>query len=150
MMYVIIFIITLFEIAYVVVNSPVYANVPPVALYLIPLIIIMVVVCCLMKFRPRMSKVVRRSILTVEIIGLLIVPTAYVRDVPLYTYGEAREIISQREKVFPEQFSKRKLLELPHREDGQYLYVLKVNTGQDAIYYEFNPYNGGYHQRIEE
>ncbi|MDT2046358.1 hypothetical protein CHN50_04915 [Priestia aryabhattai] len=146
MVYFILVLIAAIEIIVLGINRSVFANIPLVEFYIVPLIIVIAVAILLSRRPNRMMRIARQGFFTAAIIVLVFVPVIYTNNLPLYSYKEAKDILAQREQLLLSQFMEGdKVYEASGPQNSQRRhYLLTVARGEQVLKYAFDPFSGGF------
>ncbi|TYR81901.1 hypothetical protein FZC66_07420 [Priestia megaterium] len=144
MVYFILVLVAAIEVITLCINRPAFANIPSVELYILPLLIVIVVSILLSRRPNRIMRVAKQGFITVSIVVLVFVPVIYTKNLPLYSYKEAKQMIAQREQLLLTQFLESEKVYENDRLPTKRQYLFKISRGEMALEYSFDPYTGGF------
>ena len=144
MVYFILVLVAAIEVIVLLINRPVFANIPYVQVYIVPLLVVIVITMLLSRNPKRFMRWFKQGLITISVVVLVFVPVLYAKNLPLYGYNEAKKMLAQREQLLLSQFQKGKYVYPEKDSPKKYRYLFKVNRGNGMLEYVFDPYTGGY------
>ena len=109
MVYFILVLVAAIEVIVLLINRPVFANIPYVQVYIVPLLIVIVITMLLSRNPKRFMRWFKQGLITISVVVLVFVPVLYAKNLPLYGYNEAKKMLAQKRTALTKSVPKRKI-----------------------------------------
>ena len=122
MVYFILVLVAAIEVIVLLINRPVFANIPYVQVYIVPLLIVIVITMLLSRNPKRFMRWFKQGLITISVVVLVFVPVLYAKISRCMVIMK-QKMLAQREQLLLSQFQK-----------GKYVYPAKDSPKNTGIY----------------